>query len=352
MKFTLYDVAQSLLPEDLGVCRSDFTRLSAIVNAAQLRLIQAGSETGWFGSWAKVVFNVDREDPYITLPSQFARIANMDVCQFPVRVQNEWYEFLEAGIGLQKNFFSTCNWPGLTDAYDRNNVPSAYEIPDSNQKLRVYITDTRDIGAKFFVNGALDSNGNKIYSQDVTTQVEGEILILDDPFVTTTDIITSFSSITKQGTAGQSATYGDVVFKAVDATTGDETFLSRYGAQETTPQYRRYYINALPLNCCCSANGTTAQVTVMCKYEYRPVVNPSDVLIIGNIEALREECMSIRYGKMDNAEAQAFSVLKHKEAIRLLNNDLAHYVGKLQPAINFAPFNTANLGRQAIGTLV
>lgn len=349
MRITVSDVEQSRIPQVLGICREDAARLCSYLNEAQLRLIQAGSETGWFNGWAKVVFNVSRTDPYITLPSQFARMAALDVCQFPVRIQNEWYEFLDAGIGLQKNFLNQCAWPGLTDGYDRNNVPTAFDLPSTNQLLRVYLTDQRDIGTKFFVNVALDQNGNGIYSNDVSTQVQGALITLDYPFVTTDYIVTAFSSITKVGLNTQATTYGDVVFKSVDDTTGVETFLSRYTPQESTPQYRRYFIKALPRNCCCSDSEDTAQVTTLCKYDYRPVVNPSDVLIIGNIAALKCECESIRYAEMDSMEGQALSVKKHLDAIKLLNAELSHYLGRNNPATNWAPFGNARLERQGIG---
>lgn len=352
MRLTLNDLSQGLLPQDLGICRDDFARLASFVNPAQLRLIQAGGETGWVGGWAKVVFNVSRTDPYITLPSQFARIANMDICQFPVRVQNEWYEFLDAGIGLQKNYLTQCGWPGLMDSYDRGNVPTAYDLPSSNQYLRVYLTDTRDSGTKFYINGALDQNGNGIYENDVTSQVQGAIMVLDYPFVTTSYIVTAFNSITKVGLATSGTTFGDVVFKAVDATTGVETFLSRYTPQESNPSYRRYFIKSLPCRCECDpVTTTTAQVTCMCKYDYKPVWNPSDVLVIQNPEAIRLECMSLKYGRMDSLESRALSMPSHTEAISLLNKELTHYLGKLNPAINWAPFGNARLEHASVGYL-
>jgi len=349
MRITLLDIENSRIPQVLGVCRGDYPRLASYISEAQERLIQAGGETGWWGGWSKVVFNVTRTDPYITLSPELARIANMDVCKFPVRVQNEWYEFLDAGVGLQKNFLHDCGWPGLTDSYDRGNVPTAYDLNPVNQKLRVYLTDQRDIGTKFFINGALDQNGNGIYEQDVITPVQGALLVLDYPFTTTAFVVSAFSSITKQGIGPNGSTYGDVVFKSVDTTSGVETFLSRYKPQETKPAYRRYFIKSLPCNCCCSATPGFVQVTTMCKLEYRPVINPSDVLIIGNIPALKMECESIRYAEMDSVEGTNMSMVKHKEAIKLLNAELRHYLGALNPAINWAPFGNARLEYQGVG---
>jgi hypothetical protein len=40
-----------------------------------------------------------------------------------------------------------------------------------------------------------------------------------------------------------------------------------------------------------------------------------------------------------------------REAINLLNGELRHHLGKQRPAINFAPFGTAKLSYQRIGSL-
>jgi hypothetical protein len=101
MRTTLGQVRQSRLPEVIGKCATDTPGIAAYVNQAQQQLINAGGETGWWGGWCKVVFQVWRSNPYITLPREFARVINMDVFRHPIRIQNEFYEMLEAGIGLK-----------------------------------------------------------------------------------------------------------------------------------------------------------------------------------------------------------------------------------------------------------
>jgi hypothetical protein len=340
MRITLQDIADSRIPEHIGLCAADIPRIASYINEAQERLIYAGGEDGWWGSWAKVVFNVNRDDPYITLPNEFARMIAMDVCRTPVKIQNEWYEFLQAGIGLQ----SECNNCMPIQTYERGTVPTAYDLTATNQYIRVYITDARDIGKRIAFLQAKDANGNGIYTQDTTNPVIGFILTMTQPFVTTAYVVSSFVAIDKD------ETYGDVIVKQVDATSGTEVLLARLGPKVFIPQYRRYYIHGLPRNCC-RDDQTTVQITTMLKYEFAKVSRPTDLLIIGNKAALKEECAAIRYGEIDSLESKAKSEAAHLKAIRLLNQELTHYLGTQLPAINVAPFGTAHLRRRAIGTL-
>lgn len=354
MRTTLAQVQQSRLPAAIGKCAADLPAIAAYVNQAQQQLINAGGETGWWGGWMKVAFQVSRANPYLTLPRAFARLINLDVCRVPIRIQNEFYEMLEAGIGLQD--FNRCqNWCGTLEGYERGVFPSLVDLPATNQFLRVYPTDARDIGLRVLVGPAQDQNAHFIYSQDGNNPVNGFYLPLEQPFSTTNFIVSAFGGIQKD------ATFGDVLLTAVDATTGVEVPLSRYAPDEINPAYRRYYINKLP--CGCSPPSvpsvpsvplapSTVTLTAIGKLEFIPANRPTDFLIIGNIPALIEECKAIRYADMDTPEAAVLELKSHRKAIKYLNDELRHYLGELQPAVNFAPYGNAHLSRQRIGSLI
>lgn len=354
MRITLQDVGRSRIPAVLGKCATDWASIASYINEAQQRLINALEETGAWNGWEKIVFNVLRCDPYITLPPRYARMVNANVCKTPVQIFNEWYEVLWAGPGLQEP--TRCTEDGcLTNSlsiggFDRATVPTAYDLAQTNQRIRAYITDPRDVGKRILISEALDQNGNGIYTQDVLRPVNGFYLTFEQPFVDSSFIVTSFRNVAKD------ETFGDVVLKQVDDTTGEESLLSRYTPGETNPAYHRYYIQGLPARCCptnCDADSDQiAQVTVMAKLEYVPVVQPSDFLVITNIPALKEECEAIRYGEAETPAAVQMAALKHKNAIRLLNEELGHYVGKLNPSINFAPFGVAGLERRQVGIMI
>lgn len=343
MRITLQNVADSRIPQVLGLCAGDLPRLASYINEAQQQLINVAGETGFYGGWAKVVFNVSCTDPYITLPPEFARLVNLDVCRWPIPVQNQWYEVLEAGIGLQTPITGRYGC-GMQAAFERANVLTTVDLTPTNQYLRAYITDARDINKRIVFTGAKDQNGFGIYSTDPRNQVNGFPLVFDQPFVTSPFIVTAFSGVIKD------VTYGDVIIKQVDATTGVEVQLARYTPNETNPSYRRYYLQAgWPVSQ--NASVTTRQVTAMAKYEFVPAVNPTDFLIIGNIPALKDKCEGIRFSEMDNPTAQAMAISKHRDAVRKLNQELQHYEGDT-PAINLAVFGTAKLERQRIGSLI
>ncbi len=355
MKITVAQVAQSQFPEVIGACSNDIPTICKYLNRAQQILINCGGESGFWGGWQKVVFQVSRCNPYITLPPRLARAINMDFCRFPVRIQNEFYEFLEGGIGLQ-DFYRTQGWQGRNDwcgatqGFDRGVFPSMVDLTNTNQLLRVYTTDPRDIGKRMLIGPAKDQNGNYIYSTDGNSNPNGFYLTFTNPFITSNMIVTSIEGIQKD------LTFGDVLLYQVDATTGAQVLLSRYGPNETNPAYRRYYLNQLPCGCLCHTPGnpclvgqpvnTNVPVTAMGKLEFYPVSQVTDWLVIGNIPALIEEAKAIRDSDMESAVGAALENKSHKRAIKLLQDEMRHYIGELSPAINYAPWGTARLSRR------
>lgn len=353
---TFLHARQSSIPQALGLCATDAPGLARYINEAQERLVIAGGETGWYGTWQKVVFQVDPKDPYITLPRQVARIINLAVCNFPVRVQNEFYEFLESGIGLQPP--GCCSEPSPCvplEMYDRGIVPLFRDLDasDGSRKLRFHIASERDLGRKVLVQG-VDANGNTVRTLANGVDVVGEYVTLASPFADTSHSYTQITGLQKEVTAG------DVRVHEVNEATGEQRLLSILEPSETVAAYRRYYINGMCNTCCQQASGSSqvvapgnkAHVTAMCKLEFIPVSVDSDYLLIGNLSALKHECMAIRYEMSDSPNALAMAAAKHREAIRLLNQELTHYMGRERPAVNFAPWGAARLEHRAIGTLI
>lgn len=344
----LIDFRLSRGPQSIGLCASDVDGCAQQVNAATQRLLLAreSGDTGWWGTWARMAFNVDKDDPFITLPREVARLINMDICKEPVFIQNEFYEFLQYGVGLQ----GTTVPPGCQnrcipfETYDRGTFPTFSDIAGGSL-LRIYSTDDRDIGRRVLVQG-LDTNDNPIISLDGVDDVLGTYLVLSSPasFVDSPPL-NKITGIQKDLTAGP------VRFYEVD-TQGDQTLILTMEPSEQVAGYRRYFLSGLPRNCCNpTGDSTIVQVTAMAKLEFVPVRVDSDYLLIGNIEALIAECESIRYSTMDDMRAKQMSQERHVQAIRLLQGELVHQLGKERPAINFAPFGNATLNRQMIGKL-
>lgn len=348
MRTSVYQLQQSAFPQVIGACQADLPTICAFANEAQQRLIPAMGETGPWGGWRKIVLQASRCAPYVTLPREVARIIEMSYCRMPVGIRNEFYELMEASIGLQ-DFCRRTDWCGAVRGYERGTFPSMRDVDPANQFLRLYATDPRDYGKRLLVGPAQDQNGNGIYTQDSLNQVNGFYLTLKQPFDTSQMIVSHFTGILKD------PTFGDVLLYQVDATTGAQVLLSRYAPDEISPSYRRYFLSHLPCSCNthttqqspCITGATTpgvVQVTAIAKLEPVPVNLQTDFLVIGNIPALIEEAKSIRFGRMDTANAITQEAKCHARAIKLLNDELVHYTGR-SIAVNIAPFGTAKLNR-------
>lgn len=354
-RLRLYDCRVSRLPGVIGKCQSDGQDIANYINAAQRRLLlakEAGDE-GWWGTWAEVAFAVDPTTPVITLPREIARLEHINICNRTVPIHNQFYEYLQFGNGRMPRMRANC--PSLVSVYTRNNAVTFRDLTNAPQFIRIVITDAQDVGKRVLIGG-LDNNNVPIYSQDGVNRVTGIFLSLDAPFVTSPMPFNNLTGIQKDVTAGQ------VQFFQVDPNTGAEILLLTMEPSEQSAFYRRYLLNPLPRNCCpvipsaCTPAAVatpTVQVTALAKLDLIPVTVDTDYTLIQNLEALTEECQSLRYSEMDSPNAKQLSRERHQAAIGLLNGELAHYLGIDDPAVNFKPFGSAGLRRtNRIGTLV
>ncbi len=352
----LYDIRLSRLPSVIGVCTDNIRDIANAVNTAQRRLLYAreAGEESWWGTWAEIAFNVSRTQPYITLPREIARLEAVAVCDRPVPIQNQFYEYLQFGNGrLPKQFIQTRRGSCIQTAFSRNNAALFTDISSPPQMIAIYASDAADVDGthRVLVQG-LDQNNSVVYSQDGLNQVNGVFVTLQSPFVTAPMSFNVITGIQKDTTSGPISIF------QVDPTTGAQVLLLTMEPSETTSSYRRYYFNDLPCGCCPPPGvpaGTTCdqvQVTAIAKLELIPVQVDTDYLLIRNIEAIIEECQSARYSEIDKTEAKQMAQEKHIQAIRLLNGELAHYLGINQPAVTFRPFGSARLANQKIGTMI
>lgn len=333
-------------PETIGKCRTNLGAISVEVNKAQRRLILAGGETGWWGTWNRITFNVSQANPFVTLPFTLARIINLTVCDKPINLRNEFYELMPAGPGIPNTSLPTQMGCGQIEGHARGAFPTNIDISPTNQKVRVYISDVRDRAVHRILIKGKDQNGNGIYSTDAQNTVDGFYITFDTPFADSAFQVSQITGIVKD------PTFGDVILKQVDVTTGVEVTLARYTPDEIAPAYQRYFITKLPSGCCPPASTATVQLTAMAKLEFVPALRPSDFLLIGNIEAIGEEMQALRYSVMDVPNAAQLSTIHHRRAIRLLQDEMRHYVGEQHPAITVDVMQGAPLERQGIGTLI
>lgn len=344
LKLRLYDCRLSGLAETVGLCAADVAGVANYVNTAQRRLLycrEAGEES-WYGTFAEVAFNVYQSSPYITTPRNIARLELLDVCRKPVQIFNQFYEFLKFGSGRLPKLCAnnrTCLNP--QNVFVRNNAVTFVDMP-SGSYIRIYPTVSTDAGSRVLIQGT-NTSDSVIYSDDGTNRVTGEFLTLESPFVTSSFQLNTLTGIQKD------TTDGDIQIFAVDPNDGTETLLVTMEPSEQTASYRRYYLNGLPFNCC--PDGETVQVSAIAKLEMIPVRVDTDYTLLQNIEAITEECQSVRYSRIDSVSAKQMALEKHIQAVRLLNGELTHYEGKNNPSIDWAPFGSARLERANIAMI-
>lgn len=345
------DFRSSLAPASIGKCATDVNDLLAICNEATERLINdpLAPTEGWWGGWARMAFTVSRSGPNIITPQGVARIIVLDLCKYPVRIQNQWYEFLEFGRGFQPHGCTTATGASYThsfcsplQAYERETVTTFEPLLSTPQIIRVYAADPTDIGRNVLIQGK-DANGQVVRFLDPLNNAAGlgERVVLGTPFADSANQFSEITGVQKQ------KSFGEVQFFQVDPTTGVESSLLVMGPSETTASYRKYFLGGLP-NCCNTPAGVptgSMQVLAMAKLDFQPVTCDSDYLGIMSIPALIEEIQSIRLGRMDTTAAQQLSASKHAAALRLLFGQLDHMLGKEDIAIGRHIFGSQPLRR-------
>jgi hypothetical protein len=354
-RLRLYDIRISDMPQLVGLCSGDQRGVANMVNRAQERLLYAkeAGEDSWWGTWAEIAFTVQcgGTNPYITLPREVARLELATLCDRPVVINNQFQEYLQFGNGrMPKQFGSRWNGRCIPQAYTRNNVPTFVDLTSPPQYLVVYLTDPSDNGRRVLLQG-LDNNNQVIYTQDAFENVTGEWVTLDStkPFVAAVNQFNSITGIQKDLTVGPVRIY------QMDVTTGAQVLLLTMEPTEEVASYRRYFFHPLPFSCCPSRSATTPQplvVTAIAKLELMKLYADTDYLLIQSAEAITAECECIRLGSVDTIAAKSQAAERHTAAIRMLNGQLTHYLGLNNPALVFAPFGSARLERQRIGTMI
>lgn len=344
-RLRLYDCRISRLPTVIGLCQADIPQIANYVNSAQRRLLlakEAGDE-GWWGTWAEMAFTLNVATPYLTTPRSVARLEVVNVSDRPVPVQNQFYEYLDFGNGRLPKTVKTCEIQ-LTAAYSRNNVPTFVDLSNVPQIIRIVALDPSDVGKRVLLQGT-DSNSKVVRSVDTYNPTNGVFVSIEAPFADAPTTFNTISGIQKD------VTIGEIEIHQVDPTTGNDVLILTMEPSEQTASYRRYYFDSLPSGCC-PASTTTLTVTAIAKLDFIPVIVDTDYCLIQNLEAIIEECQSIRLSEMDSTDAKTQSRERHQMAISLLNGELNHFVGIQKPAISFFPFGSAHLSKIQVGRLM
>ncbi len=316
MRITLIDVKNSRIPAALGICATD-ARLIAWLNEAVERLLYEGK---YFGTYAK--FRICSTDNCITLPRQIATIEVAAVCGRWIPVHDLWFEFLESGAGTRGGQ-GQC---GLNEADYRGAFPTFSDLIGTNKKLRWLCDVSDDIGKEALFLG-YDQNGNWIRTVQNGALADGEVIAASQsPGTLSSNFFSSVTDIQfPSDMAGQHWLY------EYNNDTTVLRLIGHYQYDETRPSYARYFIPSLASCGQTVSDGTcnSRMVEIIGKLAFIPVQVDTDYVIFGNIPALKEMMVALKYAEneMDSLRKNAIVASGLAVAKSILDKELSHYLG-------------------------
>lgn len=325
-RITLGQAKKTRLPQVMGICATE-PRFVQWLNEAVQQCLFLGK---WVGTYGR--YQICACDGCLTWPRQIETIETIAVCDRPIPVRNEWFEFLEQGVGIQQT--PGCdNGEGGGGCYgnagqqllDRGTACTFNDIVGLNKKVRVYADVAEASGAQILLIG-YDENGNWIRTQTSGVWHDGEYVTLSTAPQTSIHFFTKLSSVIKPITNGFIRLYE----YNNDLTT--QRALAIYEPSEQSPNYRRSLVNALCRGGCSNpitdeSKCQRSTITVMAKLAFIPVVEDNDFLLIGNIPALKAMVKAVMYGEQDKPDSIQKAVAQKALAKQFLQEELDSYQG-------------------------
>ena len=293
---TLSSVRSSGALNIAGVCPTsdEFTRL---VNEATSRLMRRGD---WSGTALPIYVCIKRG--CVVFPRYVLQVRKLNYGRHPVSVKNNWYEF-----------FDTRSWRGACGAkagvIGQSQTPVFQDVQGEGRLIRAYTRVQNDVGKTIKIFG-VDNSGQPLTEKVAGTWVQGITLTLAIPFVSSSVFVRRIDRVLKDETEAPINLYA---YNSTDDVLED---LAQYDGSETNPSYSKYQINICGGNGAC---GDSFPITAMVKLRFVPVKNADDLVLIGNLDALKDMMQSIRLREAGDSDgANTFEA----SAIRELNLQL------------------------------
>lgn len=336
MLLTFGEVKTSRIPEIAQSCSSsdDFRSL---VNEATEMLLERGD---WEGT--KEPIYVCTQRGCVTWPRYVGSVRELSVCGHPIPIHNVWYQFVDTEFYNhccgQGTIRLNCNQHGHISGMVATGYYSTYNDVPGDSYIRAYATVNEDFGKTITIFGN-DSNGIRLQTDNGDgTYSDGVVITLGNPYGTTSVLVQKGSiRVVKE------ATQGDVRLYAYDPVTATMLDLALYAPSETNPSYARYQLSA---GCNC---GTSSGVLALVKLAFIPVVNDNDLVLIGNMRALKYAIQSIKADEAGDVEKARARLV---QAVNELNVQSRNHNPDSQISINLKPFGTAFPARHSIGRII
>lgn len=287
-----------------GACpnSADFIRL---VNKATRQLMIRGD---WKGT--VVPIHVCVKNGCVVFPRYVGTVRKLNYCSHhPIHVNGLWWSFLEFDT-----YRSWCH-PHTPAHYMTGNgySPVQQDVMGANRLIRAYADARKDIDdAKTVTIFGLDENNQPLRTrQHDGSYTEGVVITLAAPFGSTSVFVSRIERVLKD------ATTGNVRLYAYDAVADVLEDIAIYEPSETNPQYARYRLH-LP---CGSGTrcGVSQAVVALVKLQFIEASADTDLVLIQNLDALKDFIQSIKYKDANSPELAA---QYEASAIRELNLEL------------------------------
>lgn len=338
MLLSFSQVRDSRIAEIAQTC-NDSDDFRSLVNEATEMLLERGD---WEGTKEPIYFCVQRG--CITLPRFVSSVRELSICGHPIPIHNVWYQFVDTEFYNhccgQGTIRVGCNASGHISGMVATGYYSIYNDVQVNSYIRAYPSAAIDYTptAKTVTIFGEDENGIRLQTKNLDgTYSDGIVINLASPYGTTTVLVRKITRVLKD------ATEGDVRLYAYDPVTATEVDLAVYGPTETNPSYARYQLSA---GCNC---GTSSGVLALVKLAFIPVVNDNDLVLIGNMRALKYAIQSIKADESGDVEKARARLV---QAVNELNIQSRNHNPDSSISINLKPFGTAYPARHSIGRII
>lgn len=309
----IYGDVKSAIARVLGMNTTD-ARVAEYTSRAQERLLHKGKWVGTYGRYRVCIV-----DSCLTWPREIETIEAAALCDIPIDIRNDWYEFLGSGPGVQSE-----NCGCAYGLIDRGNAITFDDVKGEDKKIALYADSAEDAGEQVLIR-YYDDNGNKVYTTDADDRpIEGEYLTLVAPPA----YVYSTSDVLPGGFYGIVKPVTERIVRAYEYDTVNVAYrpLGYYEPDETNPTYRRSLIPGVSNTCNGEANDDcgTKTIDIVGKYRQRVVRKDNDGLIVQSGEALRLMVQAIRKEE-DNLFDDAARY--EARAKMVLDEQLAHWMG-------------------------
>lgn len=245
----------------------------------------------------------------LTIPRGFDTCRMVSACGNTAPIYSQFHRFAGCGVAVDP-VGANCTGTGLRLV---DEAAQTFRIPDGTFTLRAVATEISATGLSLI--GGVDENGDELFGQITLALINGA--------ANTTQQFTELPEIQK------AVTTGPVLLYAVDVDSSEATLIASYAPGETIPAYRQYAVDGIWSD---ADSDEDPVVTAICKLGFTAAVADADLVVPGNIGALKLGLQSIQFeDKVDPANAKIYM----DNAVRLLDSELAELQAGETPSIQF-----------------